>query len=70
MTHYHNSTPATFKGCVDRLEGSEATSYWLIEAVRELDKRDIVDVLNDVETLRQVFQLKWHERLQALKVSV
>ena len=61
MNHYHNATPATFKGCIERLEGSPATSYWLMEAVRELDKRDVLDALNDVETLCRMFQMKFDE---------
>ena len=67
MNHYQNATPKTFKGCIERLEGSPATSYWLMEAVRELDKRDALDALNDVQTLCCMFQMKFDESIAELE---
>jgi hypothetical protein len=55
------NVPQTFAEGVSRLESSPATSYWLMDAVRDLDKRDPVDALNDAETLVFLFKLKLGE---------
>jgi len=55
------NAPQTFAEGVSRLESSPATSYWLMDAVRELDERDPVDALNDAETLVFLFKLKLGE---------
>lgn len=36
-------------------------SYWLKRAIEELEKRDINDVLNDIELLHKIFSLKFEE---------
>lgn len=36
-------------------------SYWLKRAIEELEKRDINDVLNDIELLHEIFSLKFEE---------
>lgn len=36
-------------------------SYWLKRAIKELEKRDINDVLNDIELLHEIFSLKFEE---------
>ena len=36
-------------------------SYWIKKAVVELDKRDPIDVLKDLETLHSVFEMKISE---------
>ena len=55
------NVPRTFAEGVSKLESSPATSYWLMDAVRDLDKRDPVDALNDAETLVFLFKLKLGE---------
>lgn len=39
----------------------QAVSYWLKRAIEELEKRDINDVLNDIELLHKIFSSKFEE---------
>lgn len=36
-------------------------SYWLKQTIEELERRDIIDVLNDIELLHKIFSLKFEE---------
>ncbi|MDD3450915.1 hypothetical protein [Sulfurimonas sp.] len=36
-------------------------SYWLKRTIEELEKRDIIDVLDDIELLHKIFSLKFEE---------
>lgn len=38
-----------------------STSYWMKEAIRSLHKRDVVDVLNELECLQELFMLRFEE---------
>lgn len=55
------NAPRTFDEAVSRLENSPATSYWLMEAVRDLKRRDPVDALNDAEALLHVIKMRYRE---------
>jgi hypothetical protein len=51
-----------FKSDADLL-ASPAVSYWLKDRIREIDSRDIVDILHDTRTLLAVIErrLQKHE---------
>ena len=53
MSKYQKIKSDIFKeiGCSD----------WLKRAIEELDERDVVDALHDIEALTQVFEQKWRE---------
>lgn len=36
-------------------------SHWLFDAIDDLEKRDVVDALHDIEALTQIFEAKWKE---------
>ncbi|MFA5426672.1 MAG: hypothetical protein WC279_00515 [Sulfurimonas sp.] len=36
-------------------------SHWLKRVIIELEKRDIIDVLDDIELLHKIFSLKFEE---------
>lgn len=36
-------------------------SFWLAKAIKDLDERDPVDALHDIEALTQIFEEKWKE---------
>lgn len=55
------NNPRTYDEAVSRLENSPATSYWLMEAVRDLKRRDPVDALNDAEALLHVVKMRYRE---------
>jgi len=55
------NNPRTYNEAVSRLESSPATSYWLMEAVRDLNQRDPVDALNDAEALLHVVKMRYRE---------
>ena len=46
---------------IQAIENDKAASYWLIDQIRSIGKRDIYDLMRDVETLNNVLQLQWHE---------
>ena len=46
---------------IQLIENDKSSSYWLIDQIRLIDKRDIFDFMRDVENLNDVLQLKWHE---------
>ena len=46
---------------IEAIEQDRSASYWLIQQVREIGKRDIVDQLRDVETLKEVLEFQWDE---------
>jgi hypothetical protein len=46
---------------IEAIERDKSASYWLIEQVRQLGKRDIIDQIRDVETLKEVLELQWDE---------
>ena len=46
---------------IEAIEQDRSASYWLIQQVREIGKRDIIDQLRDVETLKEVLELQWDE---------
>lgn len=48
-----------------KIMGNMASSFWLRNSIRELDKKDIVDALVDVEKLHELLQLKWEGLINA-----
>jgi hypothetical protein len=48
---------------IEAIEQDMSASRWLIEQVRQLGKRDIIDQIRDVETLKEVLELQWDELL-------
>lgn len=46
---------------IEAIEQDRSASYWLTQQVREIGKRDIIDQLRDVETLKEVLELQWDE---------
>lgn len=46
---------------IEAIEKDGYSSYWLIEQVRQISKRDIIDQIRDVETLKEVLELQWDE---------
>lgn len=53
---------------VQTITTDPAASYWLKQAVTELWERDVVDALNDLDTLRGL--LKEKQRIHALILNV
>jgi hypothetical protein len=46
---------------IEAIEQDMSASHWLIEQVRQLGKRDIIDQIRDVETLKEVLEFQWDE---------
>jgi hypothetical protein len=46
---------------IEAIENDKSASYWLLEQVRQISKRDIIDQIRDVETLKEVLELQWDE---------
>jgi hypothetical protein len=46
---------------IQAIENDKAASYWLIDQIRLIGKRDIFDFMRDVENLNDVLQLQWSE---------
>jgi hypothetical protein len=46
---------------IEAIEQDMSASRWLIEQVRQLGKRDIIDQIRDVETLKEVLEFQWDE---------
>ena len=46
---------------IESIERDPSSSYWLLEQVRRIDKRDIYDLMRDVALLGEVLDLKWDE---------
>ncbi len=46
------------KKIVDEILKDKSSSFFIKEAIEKLDKRDICDVLNDLEVLRSIYDLK------------
>lgn len=46
---------------IEAIERDGYSSHWLIEQVRQISKRDIIDQIRDVETLKEVLELQWDE---------
>jgi hypothetical protein len=48
---------------IEAIENDRSSSYWLLEQVRQISKRDIIDQIRDVETLKEVLELQWDEAI-------
>jgi hypothetical protein len=46
---------------IEAIENDRSSSSWLLEQVRQISKRDIIDQIRDVETLKKVLELEWDE---------
>ena len=46
---------------IEAIENDRSSSHWLIEQVRQIGKRDIIDQIRDVETIKEVLELQWDE---------
>jgi hypothetical protein len=51
---------------IEAIENDRSSSYWLLEQVRQISKRDIIDQIRDVETLREVLELQWDEAISRI----
>ena len=47
------------------LLNSESSSYWVKEAFYDLDRRDVVDVIGDLNLLILTFETKFNEMFAA-----
>lgn len=54
---------------IESIERDPSTSYWLLEQVRRIDKRDIYDLMRDVDMLKQLLDLKWDETTRELRAE-
>ena len=54
----------------DTITNDPSASHWLKRAVTELWERDVVDVLNDLDVLREVLEAKHHAHVLTLKRMV
>ena len=43
------------------LDDRNGSSYWLQEAVKALQERDVCDVLADIDTLKEMFRMRLKE---------
>jgi hypothetical protein len=50
---------------IEAIEKDGYSSHWLIEQVRQISKRDIIDQIRDVETLKEVLELQWDELMSS-----
>jgi hypothetical protein len=55
------ANPRTYDDRVYDLESNIASSYWVRNAVHDLDRRDPTDALRDAKTLVELFDLKCQE---------
>ena len=46
---------------IEEIRLAPDVSYWLKRTIEELEKRDIIDVLDDIELLHKIFSLKFEE---------
>jgi len=46
---------------IQAIENDKSSSYWLIDQIRLIGKRDVLDFMRDVENLNDVLQLQWIE---------
>jgi hypothetical protein len=51
---------------IEAIEKDRSSSHWLIEQVRQISKRDIIDQIRDVETLKEVLELQWDEDIERI----
>jgi hypothetical protein len=51
---------------IEAIENDRSSSYWLLEQVRQISKRDIIDQIRDVETLKEVLELQWDEAIEKI----
>lgn len=51
---------------VEKIIHDHSTNYWLRKVVYELDQRDVMDSINDLNVLQNLMQLKW----EALKENL
>ena len=45
----------------DKILTDPASSRWVCQALRDLDKRDVCDALNELEQLSELMTLKFEE---------
>ena len=45
----------------NEIASNPCCSYWLKQAVQDLDARDICDVLDDLERLSDLYKRQWRE---------
>jgi hypothetical protein len=50
---------------IEAIENDRSSSSWLLEQVRQISKRDIIDQIRDVETLKEVLELQWDELMSS-----
>lgn len=51
----------SFSELKERINNSKVSSFWLKQAFVELDNRDVLDAINDLSYLLDVFKVKWEE---------
>lgn len=54
---------------IESIERDPSTSYWLLDQVRLMDRRDIYDLMRDVALLGEVLDLKWDETTRELRAE-
>lgn len=50
-----------YQAYLNSVAKGNSTHKWVSEAVIKLDDHDVVDVLNDLDILKSVFQMKLNE---------
>jgi hypothetical protein len=61
--------PRSYDDRVYDLENNIASSYWVRNAVHELDRRDPTDALKDAKILVELFDLKCQEAYNESRVN-
>ena len=54
---------------IESIERDPSSSFWLLDQVRLMDRRDLYDLMWDVGTLKQLLDLKWDETTRKLRAE-
>ena len=54
---------------IESIERDPSSSFWLLDQVRLMDRRDLYDLMWDVDTLKQLLDLKWDETTRKLRAE-
>ncbi len=56
----------TYREFKQKIQDSFSTSFWLRDALQQLDQRDPVDALNDARFLAELMQLRLRDHQQGV----
>lgn len=63
QAEYGNRQKVTYREAADAILGDPSSSFWLKDAIKALDQRDSVDVINDVALLLKLQKMRVDEAL-------